>query len=106
MAEEKVIFLGLNDLSKLFGTCFLTMKGKNSFNISGTVSQDIWILDFGAIDHMTSFSLHLTSSSRAFGKQLITIANGDHVPIVGSQQSPTPALSIPTQCPLFHHKAS
>ncbi|RDY02472.1 hypothetical protein CR513_14060, partial [Mucuna pruriens] len=74
----------LNSTSKPLGSCGLTMNGKSSFNISGSVPQSIWILDSGATDHMTPFPSHFTSYLKVPKRQLITIANGDHVPIVGS----------------------
>ncbi|RDX81124.1 hypothetical protein CR513_38237, partial [Mucuna pruriens] len=73
----------LNSTSKPLGSCGLTMNGKSSFNISGSVPQSIWILDSGATDHMTPFPSHFTSYLKVPKRQLITIANGDHVPIVG-----------------------
>ncbi|RDX82108.1 hypothetical protein CR513_37146, partial [Mucuna pruriens] len=74
----------VNSTSKSLGSCGLTMNGKSSFNISGSVPQSIWILDSGAIDHMTPFPSHFTSYLKVPKRQLITIANGDHVPIAGS----------------------
>ncbi|RDX69322.1 hypothetical protein CR513_51581, partial [Mucuna pruriens] len=47
----------LNSTSKPLDSCGLTMNGKSSFNISGSVPQSIWILDSGATDHMTSLEL-------------------------------------------------
>ncbi|RDX70252.1 hypothetical protein CR513_50525, partial [Mucuna pruriens] len=70
--------------SKSLGSCGLTMNGKSSFNISILVPQSIWILDSGATDHMTSFPSYFTSYLKVSKKQLITVANGDHVPIAGS----------------------
>ncbi|RDY11207.1 hypothetical protein CR513_04160, partial [Mucuna pruriens] len=35
----------LNSTSKSLGSCGLIMKGKSSFNISGSAPQSIWILD-------------------------------------------------------------
>ncbi|RDY04886.1 hypothetical protein CR513_11341, partial [Mucuna pruriens] len=44
---------------------------------------------------MTSFFSHLTSYSRTSRKQLITVANGDHVPIIGSSNIQLqPSLSL------------
>ncbi|RDX97468.1 hypothetical protein CR513_19755, partial [Mucuna pruriens] len=60
------------------------MNGKSSFNISGSVPQSIWILDSGTIDHMTPFPSHFISYLKVPKRQLITVVNGDHVPIVGS----------------------
>ncbi|RDX89667.1 hypothetical protein CR513_28577, partial [Mucuna pruriens] len=60
------------------------MNGKSSFNISGSIPQSIWILDFGTTDHMTPFSSYFTSYLKVSKKQLIIVANGDHVPIAGS----------------------
>ncbi|RDX63300.1 hypothetical protein CR513_58286, partial [Mucuna pruriens] len=74
----------LNSTSKPLGSCGLTMNGKSSFNISNSVPQSIWILDSRATDHMTSFPSHFTSYLKVPKRQLITVANGDHVPIAGS----------------------
>ncbi|RDX70558.1 hypothetical protein CR513_50187, partial [Mucuna pruriens] len=74
----------LNSTSKHFGSCGLTMNGKSSFNISGLVPQSIWILDSGATYHMTPFPSHFTSHLKVPKRQLITFANGDHVPIARS----------------------
>ncbi|RDX74872.1 hypothetical protein CR513_45305, partial [Mucuna pruriens] len=49
-----------------------------------SLPQSIWILDFGATDHMTPFPSHFTSYLKVPKRQLITVANGDHVPIAGS----------------------
>nr|KYP71539.1 hypothetical protein KK1_010802 [Cajanus cajan] len=57
------------------------MKGKSSFNNSSSVPQSMWVLDSGATDH--SIPTHFTTYIRASDKQLITVAYGDHVPIVG-----------------------
>ncbi|RDX62046.1 hypothetical protein CR513_59656, partial [Mucuna pruriens] len=74
----------LNSTSKPLGSCGLTMNGKSSFNISSLVPQSIWILDSEATEHMTTFLSHFTSYLKVPKRQLITIANGDHVPIAGS----------------------
>ncbi|RDX60347.1 hypothetical protein CR513_61511, partial [Mucuna pruriens] len=74
----------LNSTSKPLGSCSLTMKGKSSFNISGLVLQGIWILDSRAINHMTSFLSYFISYLKVSKKQFTIVANGDHVPNVGS----------------------
>ncbi|RDX85688.1 hypothetical protein CR513_33085, partial [Mucuna pruriens] len=74
----------LNSTSKPLGSCGLTMKGKSFFNIFGSVPQSIWIFDSGAIDHMTLFPSYFTSYLKVSKKQLITVANGDHILIVVS----------------------
>ncbi|RDX82339.1 hypothetical protein CR513_36887, partial [Mucuna pruriens] len=66
---------------KPLGSCGLTMKGK-SFNISGSIPQRIWILDSGTTYYMTLFFSYFTSYLKVSKKQLIIVANGDHVPIV------------------------
>ncbi|RDX67909.1 hypothetical protein CR513_53160, partial [Mucuna pruriens] len=74
----------LNSRTKPLGSCGLTMNGKSSYNISGLVPQSIWILDSGETNHMTSFPSYFTSYLKESKKKLITVANGDHVPIAGS----------------------
>ncbi|RDY07704.1 hypothetical protein CR513_08150, partial [Mucuna pruriens] len=56
----------INSTSKSLGLCGLTMKGKSSFNIFGSYPK----------------------------KQLIIVANGDHVPIVGSGNELTTGRTI------------
>ena len=50
----------LGSLDKPTGTCSLALLGTPSFffciNVSHRVYDDYWIIDFGAIDHMTSKS--------------------------------------------------
>jgi len=56
----------------------LPMKGKVRYTID-PLSQDVWILDPETTDHLVHFlKLQMTC------EQLITIANGDSVPIWGS----------------------
>ncbi|RDX82782.1 putative mitochondrial protein, partial [Mucuna pruriens] len=74
----------LNSTSKPLGSCGLTMNCKSSFNISGSVPQNILILDSRVTDHMTWFPSCFTSHFKVPKRQLITVANGDHVPIAGS----------------------
>ncbi|RDX58248.1 hypothetical protein CR513_62446, partial [Mucuna pruriens] len=64
----------LNSTSKHLGSCGLTMK----------VPQSIWILDSEATDHMTPFPSYFTSYLKVSKKKLITVDNGDYVPIAGS----------------------
>ncbi|RDX78012.1 hypothetical protein CR513_41773, partial [Mucuna pruriens] len=65
---------------------------------STRIRQSIWIFDFGAIDHITLFPSYFTSYLKVSKEQLITIANGDHVPIVG-------AYNIQFQSSLSLHNA-
>ncbi|RDX99827.1 hypothetical protein CR513_17069, partial [Mucuna pruriens] len=74
----------LNSTSKPLGSCGLTMKGKSYFNISSSVPLSIWILDSRVTDHMTPFPPYFTSYLKVSKNQLIIVANGDHIPIVGS----------------------
>ncbi|RDY10205.1 hypothetical protein CR513_05310, partial [Mucuna pruriens] len=74
----------LNSTSKSLASCDLTMNGKSSFNISGSVPQSIWILDSRATYHMTLFPSYFISYRKVSKKQIITVANGDHVLIAGS----------------------
>nr|KYP53498.1 Retrovirus-related Pol polyprotein from transposon TNT 1-94 [Cajanus cajan] len=60
------------------------MKGKSSLHIGGPVSQVIWILDSGATDHMTPFHMIFKSYIKR-NRELITIANGQGVPICDSR---------------------
>nr|KYP62605.1 Retrovirus-related Pol polyprotein from transposon TNT 1-94 [Cajanus cajan] len=50
----------------------------------GPVSQGMWILDSGATDHMTPFRMIFKSYIQRNREQLITVANGQGVPICGS----------------------
>ncbi|RDX90534.1 hypothetical protein CR513_27586, partial [Mucuna pruriens] len=73
----------LNSTSKSLGSYVLTMKDKSSFNIFGSVPQSIWILDSRTTDHMILFPSYFTSYLKVSKEKLTTVANGDHVPIVG-----------------------
>ncbi|RDX78270.1 hypothetical protein CR513_41475, partial [Mucuna pruriens] len=53
-------------------------------DIQAFIPQSIWILDSGAIDHMTLFPSYFTSYLKVSKRQLITVANRDYVPIAGS----------------------
>ena len=75
----------MDSFSKPSGTCSLTMTGKNvsflTFNSSGT--EDLWIIDSGATDHMTPHPSYFSSYSPLSGKHHITVANGTHTPVTG-----------------------
>ncbi|RDY07677.1 hypothetical protein CR513_08175, partial [Mucuna pruriens] len=99
----------LNSTSKPLGSCGLTMNSKSSFNISSLHM----ILDYGATNHMTSFPSYFTSHLKESKKQLIAVANGDHVFIVGSGNvqlhsslSPHNVLHVPKLAnnPIFIHR--
>jgi len=74
----------MNSLSKT-SSCSLTMSGKSSsflsFNSSGT--ENIWIIDSGATDHMTPHSSYFSSYNTLSYNQHITVANGYNTPITG-----------------------
>ncbi|BAT85997.1 hypothetical protein VIGAN_04360600 [Vigna angularis var. angularis] len=74
----------VESMSKLSGSCTLSIKGKIYLNSVGQVSQGIWILDLGAIDHMTPFSGSFDSYGKSNKAQLIMVANGQGIPICGS----------------------
>ena len=61
------------------------MSGKSSsflsFNASST--ENIWIIDSGATDHMTPHSSSFSSYTTLSGKPYITVANGSTTPING-----------------------
>ncbi|RDX98645.1 hypothetical protein CR513_18404, partial [Mucuna pruriens] len=86
----------LRVLLNSLGPCALTMKGTNSFNIYDSIPQRIWILNSGVTNQLTPFLSYFTSYFKVSKKQLITIANGDYVPIVGSS-------NVQLQSSLFLH---
>ena len=75
----------MNPFSKTSSSCSLTIAGKSSsflsFNTSST--ENIWIIDSGATDHMTHHSSYFSSYIILTGNQHITIANGSHTPVIG-----------------------
>ncbi|KAL2320148.1 hypothetical protein Fmac_029117 [Flemingia macrophylla] len=75
----------MDSLSKTSSSCSLTMTGKSSsflsFNASGT--ENIWIIDSGATDHMTPHPSYFSSYTTSSGNQHITVANGSHTPVLG-----------------------
>nr|KYP43794.1 hypothetical protein KK1_034774 [Cajanus cajan] len=75
----------MDSLSKTSNSCSLTMTGKSSsflsFNASNT--ENIWIIDSSATDHMTPHSPYFSSYTTSSSNQHITIANGSHTPVIG-----------------------
>ena len=75
----------MDSLSKPSSYCSFTMSGKSSsflsFNASST--ENIWIIDSGATDHMTPHSSSFSSYTTLSGKPYITVANGSTTPING-----------------------
>ena len=61
------------------------MSGKSSsllsFNAFST--ENIWIIDSGATDHMTPHSSSFSSYTASSGNQYIIVANGSNTPITG-----------------------
>jgi len=61
------------------------MSGKSSsflsFNASST--ENIWIIDFGATNHMTLYLSYFSSYTALSGNQHITIANCSNIPLTG-----------------------
>lgn len=55
MEEIDRLRMLIESMSKPSGFCTLSNKGKSSSNTFVLVSQEIWILDYGATDHMTPF---------------------------------------------------
>nr|KYP34084.1 hypothetical protein KK1_045003 [Cajanus cajan] len=74
----------VESMSKPSGSCTLSMNGKICLNTVGPMSQGIWILDSGATDHMTPFRVFFNSYVKRNREQLITVANGQGIPICGS----------------------
>ncbi|XP_022632488.1 uncharacterized protein LOC111240859 [Vigna radiata var. radiata] len=74
----------IESMSKPSGSCTLSIKGKICLNTVGHVSHGIWILDSGATDHMTPFSGNFDSYNKSNKEQLITVANGQGIPVCGS----------------------
>jgi len=52
-----------------------------SIIIIDPMSQGVWILNSGTIDHMPPFPKLFNSYVKMARKQLITVANGDNIPI-------------------------
>ncbi|KOM56062.1 hypothetical protein LR48_Vigan10g195400 [Vigna angularis] len=74
----------VESMSKPSGSCTLSMKGKICLNTVGNMTQGIWILDSGATDHMTPCRVSFNSYDESSKEQLITVANGQGIPICGS----------------------
>jgi len=74
----------MNSLSKTC-SCSLTMSGKSSsflsFNAYST--ENIWIIDSGATDHMTPHSSCFSSYNALSCNQHIPVVNGSNTPITG-----------------------
>ena len=75
----------MDSLNKPSSYCSFTMSGKSSsflsFNASST--ENIWIMDSSATDHMTPHSSSFSSYTALSGNPYITVANGSTTPING-----------------------
>ena len=68
----------------------------SAFNTSRTVSDDSWIIDSGASDHMTSARKNFFTYSPCSGHDKVRIAYGSLSPIIGkSSVKCTPLITLP-----------
>src|ERR1044072_7894907 len=84
-AEVERLRALMDSFSTPSGNCSLTMTGKNSnlLSLNALSTEDSWIIDSGATDHMTPYISHLSSYSTLLGKHHITVANGSQTPVIG-----------------------
>ena len=77
----------LESLDKPIGTCSLAFSGTLSLsfciNVSHRVYDDSWIIDFGAIDHMTSKSQLFHTYTPSPSNKKIAVANGSLATVAG-----------------------
>ena len=62
----------------------VTDYGGKFLNTSTHVINSAWIIDFGAIDHMT-FDSRQVSPLRPFSQKIISTANGNTTPVIGER---------------------
>ena len=68
----------------------------SAFNTSRTVSDDSWIIDSGASDHMTSARKNFFTYSPCSGHDKVRIADGSLSPIIGKGSVKcTPSITLP-----------
>ena len=68
----------------------------SAFNTSRTVSDDSWIIDSGASDHMTSARKNFFTYSPCLGHDKVRIADGSLSPIIGKGSVKcTPSITLP-----------
>jgi len=72
--QQNHLKIMIESMTKFSRSYTLPMKDKSTFNIISPLFQGVWILYSEAIDHLTPF-VKMTR------EQLITVANGDSVPI-------------------------
>ncbi|KAG6535832.1 hypothetical protein ZIOFF_000861 [Zingiber officinale] len=71
-----------------------------------TKSNDFWILDSGATDHMTGISQYFSSYTPSAGNQKIKIADGSFATIAGKGKGPVPISQSITVKDVLHDLTS
>ena len=77
----------LGSLEKNGGACSLAFSGKFStsqgLHVSDKVIQELWVIDSGAIDHMTHSSLNFCTYSPCPSNWKTTVADGSLITVAG-----------------------
>lgn len=79
------------------------MKGKSTLNNIGPLSQGVWILDLGAIDHITPFPKLFISYFKITREKPITVVNGDSVPTCKSKNITLQSCIVFKGCVICHY---
>ena len=73
----------LRSFEKPFGACSLSLSGKYSvshaFNVLDSPLSDSWVIDSGAMDHMTDSALKFCSYSPCLSNKKISIVDGSSI---------------------------
>ena len=89
----------LTSIEKSVGSCSFAQSGNNSISHALSVSKDckthkIWVVDSGAIDHMTNTLHHFTTYTPCLENQKIRVADGTMASIPGKGTIPLTFLSL------------
>jgi hypothetical protein len=82
----------LNTMEKPSGSCSLAQNGKipisHVFSVSNKNHSSIWVIDSGAIDHMTYSAGAFTSYQPCPSSKKITVADGSLITVAGQGTIP------------------
>ena len=75
----------------------------SSTALSTSITPSTWVLDSGALNHMTTVEQNLEVFQTYVGHETITTANGQHLSIsgLGSLEFPTIGKEPPSLSPMF-----
>jgi hypothetical protein len=82
----------INTMEKPFGSCSIAQNGKilfsHAFSASKKDHSSIWVIDSGAIDHMTYFAGSFRSYQPCPSSKKITVVDGSLTTVAGQGTIP------------------